>query len=135
MPLWAHSLTTRSITGVSTSGSSSFGTVRLNGKKRVPRPPATTTAVLTFITAASGRVRSRLPSPRPPAASAHGCHHRGLRPRPLTAAITAASGRVRSRLRSPLLGGYRERHERGGTRRKAGHREERGLAVGRAVDV
>src|SRR6266542_2574201 len=28
------------------------------------------------ITAASGRVRSRLPTPRPPAASAHGCDHR-----------------------------------------------------------
>ena len=51
IPDAAHSLTTASSTGVSTSGRSSFGTVRLNGRNRVPSPPAGITAVRTGLTA------------------------------------------------------------------------------------
>jgi len=40
IPAAAISATTSSMTGVSMIGRSSFGTVRLIGRKRVPRPPA-----------------------------------------------------------------------------------------------
>src|SRR5438093_1019392 len=49
----ASSLTTSSITAVSTIGSSSFGTVRVIGRKRVPRPPAGTTPYLIGFTCGS----------------------------------------------------------------------------------
>ena len=40
IPAAESSETTISMTGVSMTGSSSFGTVRLIGRKRVPSPPA-----------------------------------------------------------------------------------------------
>ena len=51
MPEAVISVTTSSMTGVSTTGMSSFGTARLIGRKRVPRPPAGMTPYLTGRTA------------------------------------------------------------------------------------
>jgi hypothetical protein len=50
IPAAANSATTSSMTGVSMIGRSSFGTVRLIGRKRVPRPPAGMTPYVTGLT-------------------------------------------------------------------------------------
>src|SRR5438067_1748362 len=53
MPLAASSVTTSSMTAVSRIGSSSLGTLRVIGRKRVPRPPAGTTPYFTGLTLGS----------------------------------------------------------------------------------
>ncbi|GAC1639847.1 MAG: hypothetical protein NVS4B6_10670 [Mycobacterium sp.] len=45
LPASAASAATSSMPGVSTTGSSSFGTVLVAGRNRVPKPAAGTTAV------------------------------------------------------------------------------------------
>ncbi len=116
-PASAASAATSSMPGVSTTGRSSFGTVLVVGRKRVPRPAAGTTAERNAFMACdligAGTVRGCLPTRRfnlmRRTSGAHGCSRPAQRcPRAraapttrrlTTAAVRLADGRGRPRLR------------------------------------
>ena len=60
MPVLAISRTANSITGVLIIGRSTLGTVRVTGKKRVPRPATGTTAYFNLHVYPKPQIRSRI---------------------------------------------------------------------------